>query len=78
MLGPARYPEGWNGNDEWNREQSTRLVATGGGAWQNVAAISRAVFRPGKRASCNKMPCVNGSRLLVEFTGCLSLNLTQL
>ena len=23
VLGPARYPEGWNGNDEWSRDQAS-------------------------------------------------------
>lgn len=30
MLGPARYPEGWSGNDEWAREQSAKLMGQAG------------------------------------------------
>lgn len=31
VLGPARYPEGWSGNDEWTREQNSKIMASAAG-----------------------------------------------
>ena len=35
VLGPARYPEGWNGDDDWSRDQASTkgMGAAGGWAW---------------------------------------------